>query len=150
MTPKAQKAAKKLSADPSLLLKCAESGQIDKDVPRTNLPPGLSTAQADAYRSAIRAVLTAYCNFNKSVGYVQGMNILVSALLFTICDDWSRIDEAVQPTLLLLVNLMEGYQLADLYQKQMLRVLKLLKELEGRVEKDLPQLFHHICATDVP
>jgi hypothetical protein len=123
--------------------------QIDKDIPRTMLPPGLTDPQKEEFMAALRAILTAYCNFNKSVGYVQGMNILVSALLYTICEDWNRIGEAREPALLLLFNLMEGYQLSDLFQKQMLRVLKLLKELEVRIEKDLPKLFAHINNTEV-
>lgn len=149
LTPKAQKFSKKFPFEPQFYQKCPDMVQIDKDIPRTMQPPGLTDPQKERFWSALRAVLTGYCNFNKSVGYVQGMNILVSALLYAICDNWDRVEEAVEPALLLLVNLMEGYQLSDLFQKQMLRVLKLLKELEVRVEKELPKLFLHINKIEV-
>lgn len=128
-----------------------EAYQIDKDIPRTCVPAGLTPAQRADYLGSVKAVLNAYSNLNKEVGYVQGMNIVVSALISSTCDNYEAVKDFVPRTLILFYNLMEGqgYQIADLYCQKMTKVIKLLRELEQKIKFELPQVYDQVAKQDV-
>ena len=149
MVPKINKTFKKTGIDNYLNQKCEDENQIDKDIHRTIIPGGLKEEQKRVYYDWIRKILVGYCNRSKSVGYVQGMNIMVSALLFNICDDFDHLEDIGEDAFRLFVNLMDGYEIGDSFKHKMVRVVKMYKELELRIEKDNPDLFRHIMKTDV-
>ena len=60
--------------------------QISKDLRRTSIPDINEETQKENFFDSINFVLNAYANLNEKVGYVQGMNIIVSSILYNICN----------------------------------------------------------------
>ena len=82
--------------------------QISKDLRRTSIPDIKEEADKESYFSSINFVLNAYANLNEKVGYVQGMNIIVSAILYNICNgDYSFLSTYEEECFWLLVSLLE-------------------------------------------
>ena len=52
--------------------------QIEKDLPRTQIPSNVSDTVS--YQNHLKEVLIYFCSQNPSIGYIQGMNIIVSAI----------------------------------------------------------------------
>lgn len=96
--------------------------QIDRDVPRTfhfsePLEFPISNTELilvsnlesqDILKHALRNVLIAYSRYDKSIGYVQGMNLIVGAILFHC-----RGDEV--STFWIFVSLIENYEMRQIY-----------------------------------
>lgn len=149
LTPKISNSLKKLSLEKYASKKTDEEIQILKDVFRTPLPLGLNEPQKEKYFKLIRQILIAYASLNKSVGYVQGMNIIASAILFNICPDYDHLDNYSEDAFKLFVNLIDGYEIGKHYENKMIKIIKLFKELEIKIEKENPKVYQHIMKTDV-
>ena len=54
--------------------------QINKDIPRTQSDNVLFATAS--YQNHLRDILSTYCKINPEVGYVQGMNIIASGIVF--------------------------------------------------------------------
>jgi hypothetical protein len=54
--------------------------QIEKDVPRTQSDH--PTFKSDKYRNILKEVLVSYCKLDYEIGYVQGMNIIASVVVY--------------------------------------------------------------------
>lgn len=63
----------------------------------------------DILKSALRNVLIAYSRYDKSIGYVQGMNLLVGAILFHCKGDEVS-------SFWIFVSLIENYEMRQIYQ----------------------------------
>ena len=61
-------------------------------------------------KQGLKNVLLAYARYDKTIGYVQGMNLIVGAILFH-----SRGDEV--STFWIFVSLIENYEMRQIYQK---------------------------------
>ena len=130
----------------SLLAKpCKDDKQIEKDIRRTILPPMAEGKTKERYYETIRRVLLAYSVYNPAVGYVQGMNIIVSCLLFNLCcGDFERVAELEGDAFALFFALMERYQIGGCYTNNMKRIFELSKDLEEILRRNLPALYEHI------
>jgi len=100
--------------------------QIDRDVPRTFqftdqtltlLSPrtGETTTvgnleATEMLKHALRNVLIAYSRYDKSIGYVQGMNLIAGAILFHCQGDEVS-------AFWIFVSLIENYEMRQIYQK---------------------------------
>ena len=96
--------------------------QIDRDVPRTfhfKEPLEFPTSHTELIlvnnldskeilKEALRNVLIAYSRYDKTIGYVQGMNLIVGAILFHC-----RGDEV--STFWIFVSLIENYEMRQIY-----------------------------------
>ena len=69
----------------SLPLSESNKTQIQKDIERTQ--PHVDSFKTPKYLSMLKSILEVYSTFDSEVGYVQGMNILVSGLLYHIKDE---------------------------------------------------------------
>lgn len=129
---------------------CKDDKQIEKDIKRTLIPPISNPDLREAFYDSIRRVLLAFSNFNTSIGYVQGMNIIASCLLFNISNkDFTNIRMYEADAFYLLAALMERYQIGTCYINDMKRIFELSKKLETLLEEKLPTLFKHINNEEV-
>lgn len=103
-----------------------------------------------AYREAVRSVLTAYSNHAPAIGYVQGMNMSVSAILFNICSSFERAAVYQEDAFKLFVAIMERTQVGEYYKGNMEGIKGIINELKERIQADLPEVYWHFLQTDVP
>ena len=85
----------------------------------------------ERYYASIRRVLLAFSTYNTTVGYVQGMNIIASCLLFNICDGcFDKIEKYEADAFDLLAALMDRYRIGTCYINNMKKVFELSHRLE--------------------
>ena len=104
----------------------------------------------DKYYESIRNILLAYTNFNKSIGYVQGMNVIVSCLLYNTCnEDYNFVGSYEEQAFWLFAVLMEKYEIKLCFSKNMRKIFDLSNALEFNLQKNQGQVFNHINRCDV-
>lgn len=124
--------------------------QISKDIKRTLTPNISNEQQKEQFYESIKNILLAYTNLNKNVGYVQGMNIIVSCLLYNVCnEDYGFINTYEEQTFWLFAALMEKYQIKLCFSQNMKKVFDLSDSLEFNLQKNQGQVFNHINRSDV-
>lgn len=113
--------------------------------------PAIESAELrERYYDAVRNVLRAYCNFDKATGYVQGMNIIVSCLLYNVCNgDYEFIGTYEEQAFWLFAALMEKYEARLCFAPGMAKVFQLSDSLEYNLQKNQGALFNHINRSDV-
>lgn len=121
-----------------------------KDIERTLMPGLGDKALKQKYYDAIRNILMAYTNFNKNVGYVQGMNIIASCLLYNVCNgDYELIETYEEQSFWLFACLMEKYEIKLCFSRNMKKVFDLSDSLEFNLQKNQGVVFNHINRSDV-
>lgn len=110
------------------------STQLDLDVPRTfsNFPkfgPGGDNS------TSLRNVLTAYANFNPTIGYCQGMTFLVGILLM-------HTDE--ESSFWILVQMMKKLQLVTFYQNDDKVANVYIQSFKSKFADIIPDLSRHM------
>lgn len=130
-------------------LKCPDDIQIAKDIKRTKSPPLLDGVLLNDYQEAVRSVLTAYSNFNPHIGYVQGMNMSVSALLANICPEFAQVRSSAEDAFRLFVWIMDFTQVGEYYRDNMEGIKGLINDLKERIQTFVPAVYWHIIMTDV-
>eukprot|EP00747_Dinoflagellata_sp_TGD_P002563 gnl/TRDRNA2_/TRDRNA2_104781_c0_seq1.p1 gnl/TRDRNA2_/TRDRNA2_104781_c0~~gnl/TRDRNA2_/TRDRNA2_104781_c0_seq1.p1 ORF type:complete len:325 (+),score=49.75 gnl/TRDRNA2_/TRDRNA2_104781_c0_seq1:164-1138(+) len=112
---------------------CAFRRLIEVDAPRTfpDIP-----AFNDEYRESLRAVLTAYANFNTEVGYCQGMNFVVGLLLLTS-------ERAEEDTFWVFTALMEDRCLNGFYKEKFPLLNVYLQAFDQLFSESVPELKKH-------
>eukprot|EP00042_Codosiga_hollandica_P028793 m.153958 g.153958 ORF g.153958 m.153958 type:complete len:410 (+) comp52874_c1_seq2:150-1379(+) len=109
---------------------------IDKDVPRTDRRVDYYSGDNNVHLQWLRNILITYSLFHPQVGYTQGMNDILSVILFVMDDEadayWC------------FVNYIETIK-EDFMSKGMMRKIELLREL--LVYMNAP-LAHHLKAID--
>lgn len=116
--------------------------QIDKDLKRTLIPSMLNDKQRGQFYVALKNILTAYSNFNNKVGYVQGMNIIVSCILFNLIhNDQNQIFKYETDTFWLFTSLMEIYKIRDCYYNKMKRIFLLADSLSNKLKERLNDIY---------
>ena len=123
--------------------------QISKDVFRTEIAKGLSDSQRKAYFATIQRVLRAYSNLCPQVGYIQGMNVLVSSLLYSLCDDFDQIASYAEFAFKLLVSLLEDFGISDFYKCDMKRMLAFFARVEEKVKSEFPDVYNRMVSLEV-
>lgn len=124
--------------------------QIDKDLKRTITPEINDPTHKEQFYLSLKHVLTAYSNFNAGVGYVQGMNIIVSCLLFNICNqDYAGLESYEQTAFWLFVSLLEQYKIKNCFSKDMAKIFDLSNALEGLLKQNIPEVLAFINCGDV-
>lgn len=94
-------------------------------------------------------MLTAYANHSPSIGYVQGMNMSVSAILFNICSSFDQAPAFQEDAFKLFVAIMEYTQVGEYYKGNMEGIKGLINELKERIQTALPDVYWHFIFTDV-
>lgn len=118
--------------------------QIEKDVNRTPLPKTYKDKEKEIFKDSIRSVLWAYSYLNPNVNYLQGMNFIVSCILYNLTsNDLSDIKENEINTFWLFVALLESYRLKDYYLK-MKKIFELSNSLEIFLQKNQKELYDFI------
>ena len=126
------------------------SSQIDKDLKRTIIPNVGSPALKELYYRSLKHVLLAYSNLNASVGYVQGMNIIVSCILYNICNgEYASIEQCEQNAFWLFASLMESYDIKSCFSKDMKKIFDLSNDLEALLSANVPEVLCFINSGDV-
>lgn len=123
--------------------------QIAKDVTRTEVPRGLTDSQRRTYLATVQRVLRAYSNLCPAVGYIQGMNVIVSALLQSVCDDFDHIADYGEFAFKLLVALLEDLRISDFYKNDMKRMINFFSRVEDRVKEEFPAVYGRMVSTEV-
>lgn len=124
--------------------------QIDKDLKRTIIPHVDTPQYKELYYRSLKHVLTAYTNFNVEVGYVQGMNIIVSCIMYNVCNtDYANIESYEQISFWLFVSLMEHYEIKNCFSKNMKKIFDLSADLENLLQKNIPEVLFFINSGDV-
>lgn len=129
--------------------KCVDENQITKDIKRTKTALISDPIIQNKYYQAINSVLTAYSNYCPNIGYVQGMNMTVSAILFNICNDYNNIQKFEEDAFQLFVILMEITQIGMYYEDRMSRIPGLIEDIKERVQQEATEVYWHIISTDV-
>ena len=80
-------------------------------------------------------VLLAFSKYDCTIGYVQGMNHIVDALMHHCSEDVS---------FWLFVSLIEDYEMRDIYQEGISGLFKHIHCLHALLEKHLPKLLEHL------
>lgn len=128
---------------------CPDEMQILKDIKRTKMANLTDPKIQNDYQNAIKSILIAYSNFRPEIGYVQGMNMSVSCILFNVCPDFAEIHKCEEDAFKLFVTLMDFTQIGEYYKHNMQTISLLINELKERVQISLPQIYWHIILTDV-
>jgi hypothetical protein len=149
LTPEFEASLHKVKFERLTTQKCLDDHQIAKDIKRTKTAPNLSDSSTHLYREAVRAVLTAYSNHSPSIGYVQGMNMSVSAILYNICTSFDKIPAFQEDAFKLFVAIMEYTQVGEYYKGNMEGIKGLINELKERIQTALPDVYWHFIFTDV-
>jgi len=80
-------------------------------------------------------VLSAYAKYDSQVGYVQGMNFLVAALLYHCSEEiafW------------LFVSLLEDYEIRDVYLSGLPGLYKHIYIIGSLIKKNFKELAEHL------
>ena len=93
--------------------------QISKDIKRTKTPFFVDPKHQEIYQESIRSILRAYSNLRPEIGYVQGMNMTVSCILFNICTDYKKVCEVEEDGFKLFITLMDFTKMGDYYKNNM-------------------------------
>ena len=124
--------------------------QINKDIKRTLVPAIEKPELKERYYDSIRNILLAYCNFNKNIGYVQGMNIIASCILYNVCNgDYEFVDSYEEQAFWLLAVLMEKYEIKLCFSQNMRKIFELSDSLEFNLQKNQGQVFNYMNRSDV-
>lgn len=107
--------------------------QIDLDLLRTYPDEAYFAGQGKA---ALRRVLLAYAKYDPSLGYVQGMNFIVAALLWHCTE---------VEAFWLMVSLMEDYELRDNYMPGLPGLTKHTQIIELLTFEHLPDLHRQFA-----
>ena len=138
--------------------------QIEKDLQRTVLPRRIKkTRLANAYLNSIRRVLLSFVVQNFDLGYVQGMNVLVSGMIFALVQhqlgrflDVPVLTTEVENRFKVALSQLEGfvaalfdriinrYQLRHCYDKEMSKIYELNRLLDDELARLDPPLFEHL------
>lgn len=86
-------------------------------------------------KDAMSRVLQAFSKYDNTIGYVQGMNHIVDALM-----QHSREEVAFW----LFVTLIEDFEMRDIYQPGLHGVYKHNSTLEALIKEHMPKLFEHL------
>lgn len=140
--------AKLIDFEPLTKVEPVDAVQISKDVYRTEIAKGLTEAQRTRYFKAIQTVLSAYSVFNPTVGYIQGMNVIVSAIINSICDVWDDIEQYQELAFRLLVALLEDTKISEFYKSDMKRMLTFFDRVEERVKLEFPAVYQRLVSTE--
>jgi len=126
------------------------ANQIAKDIRRTLVPAIHKPDLQEAYYTSVNNILNAYSNFNKNVGYVQGMNIIASCVLYNVCNsDYSFISTYEEQAFWLFTLLLEQYSIKLCFSANMRKVFELSDSLEFNLQKNQGSVFNHINRSDV-
>lgn len=126
------------------------SSQIEKDLKRTIIPQIADEDMKEDFYTSLRHLLTAYTNINPVVGYVQGMNIIGSCLLYNVSDgDFENIGDFEQTAFWLFVALMESYGVKRCFTNKMTKIFELSSSLELIIQNNLPDVLDIINSGDV-
>lgn len=124
--------------------------QISKDIKRTAIPSSISGATLQLYYNSLENVLVAYCNACPKTGYMQGMNVIASCLLYNLCDgDYDNIQKHEEAAFNLFLSLMERYRVRDFYTQKMDKVFVFLRSLETVLLLNQPDILKHIKTEEV-
>lgn len=114
---------------------------INKDYERTFPELGLFTEPSDSGKNKLYNVLKAYCCYDYSIGYVQGMNYLAALLLIYIKDEvkafWC------------FVYLMHRKNWREVYNHNTPKLHSLLNLVQERLQKEDPVLLNHLLRYDL-
>ena len=148
-SPKMKKRISQINIDKLCAKGGSDYNQMLKDIPRTTIPLFLTKFQSEKYMDSVLRVLLCYSNYEKSVGYVQGMNIIASYLINLMCDDFDCISDCEKDVFGIFLVIFEGYDVGSYYTNKMAKVLKIYKELENEIEKKHTEIYSHILKLDV-
>lgn len=123
--------------------------QISKDVYRTEVARDITPNQRKLYLSTIQKILRAYSNLCPQIGYIQGMNVIVSATLFSICDDFEHISSYGEFAFRLVVALLEDLHISDYYKNDMKRMLAFFTRIEDKVKVEFPGIYQRLVSIEV-
>ncbi|CAD8169204.1 unnamed protein product [Paramecium octaurelia] len=107
--------------------------QIERDLSRT--------IKAENYHKEIKNILTAYSVYDPNIGYVQGMNYIVSILFNHAKQEWI--------TFWLFVNLIEQMEIRDIFQLSLNAINKYSKILDFLLNKFVPKIYQNLSLKQV-
>lgn len=67
--------------------------------------------------------------FLDKIGYVQGMNIIISSLLYSLLD-YDSVESGEEEVFWLFISLMKNYKISQCFSGQMERIFELSRKLE--------------------
>ena len=112
--------------------------QIELDLKRTY--PDEQYFNSKEGENSLRRVLIAYCKYDANLGYVQGMNYIVAALLWHC----TEVD-----AFWIFVGLMEKHELRDTYLPRFPGLSKHCQIIQLLTLEQLPDLHRHFAQFDV-
>ena len=112
--------------------------QIELDLKRTY--PDEDYFNTKEGENSLRRVLVAYCKYDPNLGYVQGMNYIVAALLWHC----TEVD-----AFWIFVGLMEKHELRDTYLPRFPGLSKHCQIIQLLTLEQLPNLHRHFAQFDV-
>jgi len=127
---------------------CAVEEDIIKDVVRSF--GNLSFFQQNRKQRLLNLqnILMAYANFDKEVGYTQGLNFVAGNLFYFICSKKNnfadKIEECEEEAFWMLVYIMQDQQWRGLYTRDTPRLIELITELETELQSKLPLVYNHL------
>lgn len=141
---------KKFNYNTERLGKSSCVSQIEKDLKRTIIPHINDPMYKEKYYASLKHILTAYTNYNPSIGYVQGMNIIVSCILYSISNhNYCNLEKYEQDAFWLFVSLMEKYEIKNCFSKDMKKIFDLSNDLESLLQKNIPEVLFFINCGEV-
>ena len=144
---------KKLAAFKFKKLAChmpRDLDQIAKDIRRTAAPRELDPRRLPDFYNAVENVLIAFCNARPDVGYMQGMNVIVSCLLYNlVAGDFGNIPRYEESAFRLLFALMGRYGAEGFFRGDMRQVFEFAAGVELALQTGQPDLLAHIRLDEV-
>ncbi len=110
--------------------------EIKKDVYRTMADLGLWDEDQLGGNNKLFNVLKAYANYDKKIGYVQGLNYIVAIMLIYIDDE--------EDVFWCLHQLMIEHNWRQLYTSGFPKLNQLCNALDDRLRTDFPELLQHL------
>lgn len=120
--------------------------QIEKDAKRTQ--PEVATFTTVKYQTMLKEILANYSKYDPEIGYVQGMNVILSGLLYHIKEE--------EPTFWVFAKLMKRLEIRTLYLKSIsnsdadFEVVYLhVAVIRKCLEMNINDLYHHLMRSQV-
>ncbi|CAI2382634.1 unnamed protein product [Moneuplotes crassus] len=114
--------------------------QIKRDINRTYPNQDFFKKDTEGYMM-LESLLTSYCKYDRSIGYVQGMNFIMGSLLYHCPDP--------HVAFWLFVTLMEQYQLCDNFKGDLKGIEKHCGAIKIIIANELPKLNGHFDKNEI-
>lgn len=121
----------------TIIKKCKKDQliQIKKDLNRTPLPDFPSERTKQEFLMRLQHIMVAYSRANTDVGYVQGMNVIIAHMLYSLCQgDFDNMKEIAEQCFYIFCALLENFKVKELFSEGMPAIVSLVHTFQNYLQ----------------